>query len=307
MALVFTAVSVLGNIERSFNDIWQVRRGRNVLRKVADYIAMLVVGPILLLASMSVGTVLQTSGAVRILDLLGPVQNLLLHAVPYLSIWVALALVYMLMPNRRVPLASAVLGGVVAGTLWKVAEGLYIQFQFGMAKYNAIYGAMAQLPMLLVWVYLSWCLVLLGAELAFVHQLPGRGRFLRARRGLWVPRLDVALAMLLFVARRFELGHNAPSVSELVTEVGLHPGQADGIVSRLVEDGLLTWTQDEPPCLVPARSPDRTPVAELIHSVGRLAAVDPKGEGGGLALTTTTLEREYSGRTWADLALAEEP
>ena len=74
----------------------------------------------------------------------------------------------------------------------------------------------------------------------------------------------------------------------------------------LVEDGLLTWTQDEPACLVPARSPDRTPVAELIHRVGRLAAVDPEGEGGGLELATI-LEREYSGRTWADLALAEEP
>jgi membrane protein len=306
VALLFTAVSVLSNIERSFNDIWQVRRGRHVFRKVADYIAMLVVGPILLLASLSLGTVLQTSGAAATLELLGPVQNLLLHAAPYVSIWVALALVYLLMPNRRVPLGAAVLGGVVAGTLWKIAEGLYIQFQFGMAKYNAIYGAMAQLPMLLVWVYLSWCLVLLGAELAFVYQLPGRGRFLRARRGLWVPRLDVALALLGAVGRRFELGQDAPSVSEVVTAVGLHPGQADGIVSRLVEDGLLTWTQDEPPCLVPARSPDRTPVAELIHRVGRLAAADPAGEGADLDLAAA-LEREYAGRTWADLALAGEP
>ncbi len=306
VALLFTAVSVLGNIEASFNDIWQVHRGRNVLRKVADYIAMLVVGPILLLASLSLGTVLQTSGAAATLALLGPVQSLLLRAAPYVSIWVALALVYMLMPNRRVPLASAVLGGVVAGSLWKMAEGLYVQFQFGMAKYNAIYGAMAQLPMLLVWVYLSWCLVLLGAELAFVYQLPGKGRFLRSHRDLWVPRLDVALGMLLVVARRFELGHAAPSVSEVVTEVGLHPGQADGIVSRLVEDGLLTWTQDEPPCLLPARSPDRTPVAELLRRAGRLAAMDPEEGGGGLELATT-LEREYSGRTWADLALAGEP
>ncbi|HSH69290.1 MAG TPA: YihY/virulence factor BrkB family protein [Deferrisomatales bacterium] len=306
VALLFTAVSVLGNIEMSFNDIWQVRRGRNLLRKVADYIAMLVVGPVLLLASLSMGTLLQTSGAAANLALLGPVQNLLLRAAPYASIWAALALVYMLMPNRRVPLGSAVLGGVVAGTLWKVAEGLYIQFQFGMAKYNAIYGAMAQLPMLLVWVYLSWCLVLLGAELAFVCQLPGKGRFLKARGGLWVPRLDVALGMLLVVARRFERGQAAPSVSDVVTEVGLHPGQADGIVSRLVQDGLLTWTQDEPPCLLPARSPDRTPVAELIHRVGRLAEVDPQGEGACLELAAT-LEREYSGRTWADLALAGAP
>ena len=84
VALLFTAVSVLGNIEMSFNDIWQVRQGRHVLRKVADYIAMLVVGPILLLASMSVGTVLQTSRAATMLELLGPVQNLLLHVLVWI-------------------------------------------------------------------------------------------------------------------------------------------------------------------------------------------------------------------------------
>jgi membrane protein len=302
VALVFTAVSVLSNIEMSFNDIWQVQRGRQVFRKVADYIAMLVVGPILLLASMSLGTVLKTSVAASALALLGPVQNLLLRAVPYASIWVALTLVYLLMPNRRVPFSAALLGAVVAGTLWKIAESVYVQFQFGMAKYNAIYGALAQLPMLLVWVYLSWCLVLLGAELAFVYQLPSGGRFLKAQRGLWVPRLDVALGVLLAVARRFDQGQAAPTVSQVVSEAGLHPGQAEGVVARLIEDGLLTWTQDDPPCLVPARAPDRTTMAELVHRVSRLAAVDATGSGTGPALLTA-LEHAYGDRTWADIAL----
>jgi len=306
VALLFTAVSVLGNIEASFNDIWQVRRGRNLLRKVADYIAMLVVGPILLLASVSLGTLLQTDGAATFLRLLGPVQNLLLRAVPHVSIWVALTLVYLLMPHRRVPLGAALLGGVVAGSLWKVAEHLYITFQFGMARYNAIYGAMAQLPMLLVWVYVSWCLVLVGAELAFVYQLPGQGRFLRAQRGLWVPRLEVALTVLNAVARRFELGREAPAVSEIGAEVGLHPGHADGVIARLVEDGLLAWTQDEPPRLVPARSPDRISVDELVRRVARLPATGA-AKGDAAVGTMAGLGIGKAEQTWADLALAGEP
>jgi membrane protein len=230
VTLILTVVSVLGNIELSFNDIWQVRQGRNFLRKLADYTALLVVGPILLLASISLATTLQSPAVLEKLSLVGSAVPFFLKLLPFLAIWLAFTAAYLIMPNRRVPVVSALVGGVSAGILWQVAQGGYLRFQFGMARYNAIYGAMAQLPMLLVWVYLSWCIVLLGAELAFVHQLPGRGRFLRSRHELWVPRLDAAISLLLAVARRFERGEPAPSEPELIAELGLHPREATRVV-----------------------------------------------------------------------------
>lgn len=306
VTLVLTAVSVLGNVELSFNDIWQVRRGRNLLRKVADYTALLVVGPVLLLASLSLTTTLQSSAVLAKLALIGEALPYVLKVLPLVAIWVAFTAAYLILPNRRVPVVAALVGGVVAGTVWHGAEWAYIRFQFGMAKYNAIYGAMAQLPVLLVWLYLSWCIVLLGAELAFVCQLPGRGRYLKERHELWVPRLDAALAVLLAVARRFERGRPAPREHELIAELGLHPSEASRVIGRLVDAGLLTGTQDDPPRLVPGRSPDRTSVSQVIQTVTRLGRDEGVPREPFLDRLQAIVDREFSGFSWAELALGEE-
>jgi membrane protein len=306
VALLFTAVSVLGNVELSFNDIWQIRRGRTFIRKVSDYTALLVVGPVLLLASLSLTTTLQSPTVLAKLSILSGVVPAFLKLLPFLAVWLAFTALYLIMPNRRVPLGSALLAGAIAGAVWQVAEVLYVRFQFGIARYNAIYGAMAQLPLLLAWLYLSWCIVLLGAELAFVHQLPGRGRYLRVRHELWVPRLDAALALLLAVARRFEAGAPPYLEQELVAAFDLHPADASRVLNRLIEVGLLVATQDEPPGLLPARSPDRTPAAELLDAVAQLSRED--GVAPVLQRRFREMwERELEGVTWAALALQEEP
>ncbi|MDW7711080.1 MAG: YhjD/YihY/BrkB family envelope integrity protein [Deferrisomatales bacterium] len=304
VALLLTAVSVLSNIELSFNDIWQIRRGRSLIRKVSDYTALLVVGPVLLLLSLSVTTTLESAAVRERLFILGDAVPTLVKSLPFLAVWIAFTALYLIMPNRRVPLVSALLAGAVAGGVWQVAEVLYVRFQFGITRYNAIYGAMAQLPLLLAWVYLSWCIVLLGAELAFVHQLPGRGRYLRVRNELWVPRLDVALAILLAVARRFETGAPPHQEQDLVSDLDLHPEEASRVIHRLYEVGLLAATQDEPPGLLPARSPDRTPAAELLDLVAQLSRPDgaaPVFQ----ARLRAMLEEGLGGVTWADLALEE--
>ncbi len=306
VALIFTAVSVLGNVELSLNDIWQVHRGRNLMRKVADYIALLVVGPILLLASISLTTSLQSSQVLETLSLVGPAVPYLMQALPFLAICIAFTAAYMILPNRRVPPVSALIGGMAGGLLWQIAEGGYIRFQFGMAKYNAIYGALAQLPMLLVWVYVSWCIVLFGAQLAFVHQLPEKGRFLKQDQELWTPRLDGALAILVAVARRFERAEPPPTETALAAELGLNPAEAARIFERLEEVQLLRATQEDPPGFVPARAPDRTPVAALLEAVSghsRLERLDPELA----ARVRASLDREFADLSWADLALRQDP
>jgi len=263
------------------------------------------VAPVLLLASLSLTTTLQSPAVQARLSILSGAVPVLVKFLPFLAVWLAFTALYLIMPNRRVPLASALLGGAVAGAVWQVAEVLYVRFQFGLARYNAIYGAMAQLPLLLAWVYLSWCIVLLGAELGYVHQLPGRGRFLRIRHELWVPRLDVALALLLAVARRFEAGAPPYQEQELVAELDLHPEEASRVVHRLSEVGLLVATQDDPPGLLPARSPDRTPAAEVLDAVAQLSRAD--GVAPALRGRLRRMwERELKGVTWAALALEEE-
>jgi len=297
VALVLTAVAVIGNVELSLNDIWQVRRGRSPVRKVADYLSMLVVGPILLLASISLTTSLQSPAVIERLRLLGPLLRLMVRLLPFVAVWLAFTALYVILPNRRVPLRSALLGGVVAGSLWQFAEWGYIEFQIGVTRYNAIYGAMAQLPLLFVWLYLSWCIVLWGAELAFVHHLPGRGRYLKSRHELWVPRLEAALAFLVPVAARHLAGEPGPTEGEAVAATGFDPPDAARVLARLQADGWIVQTQDDPPRLVPGRCPEHTSAWELVTGVLRL-----EGGAGPGGVVRDALEARFADRTWADLA-----
>jgi membrane protein len=136
---------------------------------------MMVLAPVLFVVSSSI-TVLVASQVKMILQkiaflgALSYVILLLLNLLPYLSIWVLLIILYVMMPNARIPLRSGIVGGIVAGTLFQIIQWIYIKFQIGVASYGAIYGSFAALPLLLAWLQLSWMIVLFGAEIAFANE-----------------------------------------------------------------------------------------------------------------------------------------
>jgi membrane protein len=173
--LFYTVISIFGKIEDSFNAIWEVERPRTLVRKFTDYLTVMVLAPILFIISSSM-TVLVASKVkviVQQIALLGAFSSViffLLNLMPYLSIWVLLVILYLVMPNTRVPFHSAIAGGVVAGTIFQVVQWVYIKFQIGVASYGAIYGSFAALPLFLVWLQLSWTIVLLGAEIARANE-----------------------------------------------------------------------------------------------------------------------------------------
>ncbi len=171
--LLVTVVSLLSTIEDAFNNIWGVLETRSLQRRFSDYLSVVVVGPLLLMVAMSMTSSLQSQWLVQWLvrnTLLGEAILLPFRLVPYLSVWVAMTFLYSYIPNARVRFRSAVLGGVVAGTIWQVTQWGYFHFQVGVANYNAIYGALAALPIFLVWIYTSWLIVLFGLELVRTHQ-----------------------------------------------------------------------------------------------------------------------------------------
>jgi len=173
--LFWTVIKVLGHIESSFNAIWGIRTERSMSRKFSDYLAIMMVCPILFVTASS-ATVFVTGFITTIVAhvaVLGHVSGLIvasLKFLPYLVIWVLFSFMYIVMPNGRVNLASGVIGGVVAGTVYQVMQWVYIAFQIGVTKTNAIYGSFAALPLFLVWLQTSWLIVLFGAEIAYAHQ-----------------------------------------------------------------------------------------------------------------------------------------
>lgn len=173
--LFWTVIKVLGNIESSFNDIWGIKRSRSMGRKFSDYLSIMLICPILLIMSSSV-TVVITSQIHLIIDkisFLGPILPAvltILKLLPYLVIWSVFTFIYVFMPNTNVQFKSGFLGGIVAGTTYQLVQWIYINFQVGVSKSGAIYGSFAALPLFLIWLQVSWLVVLLGAEVSFAEQ-----------------------------------------------------------------------------------------------------------------------------------------
>jgi membrane protein len=173
--LFWTVIKVLGSIERSFNNVWGVKNPRPWSRKFTDYITVILIAPLLFVLSSSI-TVFITSQVTFITEkfaLLGFFSSLiffLLKLVPYCIVWILFTFIYIFMPNTKVKFTSGLVAGIVAGSIYELVQWGYITFQVGVAKYNAIYGSFAALPLFLGWLQVSWLVVLFGAEISFSHQ-----------------------------------------------------------------------------------------------------------------------------------------
>jgi membrane protein len=173
--LFWTIIKVLSNIEHSFNDIWGIKTPRSLGRKFSDYLSMMLLCPILLVMASSATVLISSQVQVimqkfYIVRILGPLITFLLWLLPFCTIWITFTFVFIFMPNTKVKLKYGFLAGIVAGTFFQVAQYIYINFQIGAAKYGAIYGSFAALPLFLLWLQISWLVVLFGAELSFAHQ-----------------------------------------------------------------------------------------------------------------------------------------
>lgn len=176
VALLFwTVIKVLGNIEKSFNDIWGIKRARAFGRKLADYLSVMMICPVLLIAASSIAVLLTTriTSIIENLSFLGYAGDVViftLRILPYAVIWVVFTFIYVFMPNTKVIFKSGLWAGILAGTIYQITQYAYIEFQVGVSKYGAIYGSFAALPLFLVWLQVSWLIVLFGAEVSFAHQ-----------------------------------------------------------------------------------------------------------------------------------------
>jgi membrane protein len=173
--LMWSVIKVLGNIEQSFNDIWGIKAQRTLARRFSDYLSIMFICPILLILSSSLTVFVATQFEMLAAKLSLPHQvqemvNLGVRLSPYAMIWVLFSFLYIFLPNTKVRFSSGIAAGIIAGSLYQLLQFVYITFQVGVARYNAIYGSFAALPLFLVWLQVSWRIVLFGAELSFAHQ-----------------------------------------------------------------------------------------------------------------------------------------
>ncbi len=277
LVILFWAVfKVMGNIEHSFNQIWQVERERSLARKLSDYLAIMLLSPVLVILQSSATVFVTTqitmvTQKIALLGYLSPLIYFSYKLIPYVLVWILFTLIYIVMPNTRVKFRSALLAGIVAGSGYAILQGLYFAFQIGFARYNAIYGSFAALPLLLAWLQLSWLIVLFGAEIAFATQNVGHYEFeqdtTHASPGL---RKLVALRIALYIVRQFEQG-TAPVESERIADdLHLPLPLTNRVLRELTDSDILKEVQlagDDVVGFMPARDADQLSISFILEAL----------------------------------------
>lgn len=247
-ALLLTVVKLLRDIEISFNVIWKTKEQRNIPRTISDYLAIIIIAPILLITSSSL-TVAVTKevgsfgNQMIIFGYISPVLLSLLKLLPYCVIWALFTFIYMSMPNTKVNFSSGLLGGVIAGTIFQVFQWAYISFQVGVSKYNAIYGSFAALPLFIVWLQTSWLIVLFGAEISYAHQNSENLEFSPdAAKISHSFRILLALNICHMIIKKFQAGERSCNLRHISRTMQIPASLAKNIVQELLEAGLIVAT-----------------------------------------------------------------
>jgi membrane protein len=247
-AIVFV-LTVLGlsNVEGAFNAIWGVKKHRNWSRRFPDYLAILVVVP-LMAAGLSLKTGLESEWLVQRLlqyEMFSYIYELGLRQLPWLTLAGSFALMFWFLPNTSVRFSSAALGGAVSALLVLFAQDIYLGYSVGVARAHALFGAFAQLPLLLAWIYVFWAIVLFGAELAFAHQnLASYRQELRGSSALPAEREAIALRAALLIARAFDDASAPETADSLAARLGAPIRIVREILGRLETAGILSRRGD---------------------------------------------------------------
>lgn len=249
--LFWTVISILGKIEDSFNAVWGVTKSRTILRKFTDYMAILILTPVLfaiassltVLVAGEVGLIVQK---IKLLGVFSPLISFLLKFLPYVSLWLLLTVLYTIMPNTRVPLMSAIIGGIVAGTLVQIAQWLYITFQIGVASHGAIYGSLAALPLLFGWLQTSWMIVLFGLEIAYAHGHSETYGLQPDYSGVSASSKKIMmLSIFNLIVQRFSAGEKPFSARRIAIELKIPLALVQELLGNMIKANLVTEVLDE--------------------------------------------------------------
>lgn len=249
--LLWSVIQVLGNIESSFNDIWGIKKQRSLGRKFTDYLSMMLIAPILYIVASS-ATVFVTSQITLIMEkiaFLGPVAPFIimsLKILPFFIFWGLLTYLYIAMPNGTIHFKSALLGGIVAGTMYQIVQWIYIRFQIGVSSAGAIYGSFAALPLFLIWLQMSWRIVLYGGELAFSHQNEQTFEFEHdCLNANYAVKKLLSLRIAQICVNRFAEGLPPLTAEKIAAQLEMPVRLARDLIFHLTEANILTTAQGE--------------------------------------------------------------
>lgn len=271
--LFVSTVLALRHLETTLNSIWGVRKDRGFARRFSDYLALIIVVPLFTGAAMSLGATLESDPLVaRLLEWPGfaTVYKMGLQYAPTLFLLLGFSFTYWFFPNTRVQARSALLGGALAAVLFSTAQSAYVGMSVGAARASALYGGFAALPLLFVWLYVCWAIVLLGAEFSFAHQNRDHYRLEVSSKTLTPAEVEtLALMLSVEVGRAFRDESAVPTAEVLASGVGASVRAVRDVLEQLEGAGILNQCvlEDDEEGYLLGRPAERIQVADLLDAI----------------------------------------
>jgi len=269
--LFYTVISLLTKIEQALNNTWRIRKYRGIMQRITEYISVVMVGPVLIFSAIGLTASISTSSAATALESMhgyGTLIWIVSKLASFLMITGAITFIYVLVPNEKVKLKSAFTGAVVAALLWKLTGWVFSSFVAGSVKYSAIYSGFAVIVIFMIWLYLSWLILLVGASIAFYHQHPertsSRQQVLRLSARL---RERIGLLVMLRVGQSFHQDNKKLTKQQLSKNLDIAAEALTLVIRPLEEHGLLTESCDKKRVYLPGKSLEHIKIREIWDAV----------------------------------------
>lgn len=273
--LLYTVINLLSSIEDNFNTIWRIKKGRSYYRQFTDYLALIILAPIFLIFNSGLSILLNSTLDIAVL---GTVVSPMIKTIPFILTIALFTFFYIYIPNTKVKFSSALMAGILAGASFQVFQMLYISGQVWISKYNAIYGSFAALPLLLLWLQLSWFICLLGVELSFAYQNVSKFSFEHETKNISRRYKDfITLSVVSLIVKRFEKGEKPYTADELSTDYQIPTKLMSDIIYFLQEINILTETpsdDDRVPAYIPAIDINQITIEYLFDKIDMYGSED---------------------------------
>jgi len=269
--LIYTILSLLQKIEEAFNYVWRIEGLRRLGHRFGNYMSVVLFGPLLVVGALGITASVLNTSLVKSLAAIEPFGSLIVFAgklVPYLLVWIAFTIVYVFVPNTRVKFNAGATGALVAGIAWQSAGWGFATFIASSARYAAIYSSFAILILFLIWLYLNWLILLLGAQIAFYVQNP-RYLTIKPVHVVLSNRLKERLALCIMYLIASSHHHHRPpwTLQRFIEYLDLPAGPIVSLLGMLREDGFITETGDDPPAYLPAKDIATLELRSLLESI----------------------------------------
>ena len=285
--LLWTLISLMSNVEDTFNHVWSITTKRSFRRKLTDYTALFLLLPLLMVCSAGI-TIFMSDAVQRMFEFnaLSPMKHRLLTFMPTIISWIIFTAAYYLVPNTKVKFKGALFSGVLCGTLFQVVQWLFVTGQVYVSKYNAIYGSFAFLPLLLIWLQLSWLIALAGVVLTYAWQNFDSFAYRdKAKEMSQSYTNNLAIAVLTQAVKRFKSQNGLLTRRDIIHNYDIPGTLADRLLSNLQQAGLLNRvSQDngdkEEYAFQPAFDPDDFTLNDTLKRLARIgkSGFNPKAD-----------------------------